>query len=106
MICFPLLFLRLLLGIGLPAFFLLQNTEITIRVVQRTVVMLAILSRLQREVLLELQLLLLQIIHQRKAMTKVLIISRGRGDSNKVMATMVPLVTKHTHSKVYMHSCI
>ncbi|PNF31969.1 hypothetical protein B7P43_G06566 [Cryptotermes secundus] len=75
------------------------NTEITIRVVQRTVVMLAIHSRLQREVLLELQVLLLQIIHQRKAMTKVVIISRGRGDSNKVMAAMVQLVTRHIHSK-------
>lgn len=84
-------------------FFLLQNTEITIRVAQRTVVMPAIRSRLQRQALLELQLLLHQIIHQHKVMTKVVIISRGHGDNNKVMAAMVPLVINHTHSKVYMH---
>jgi hypothetical protein len=84
-------------------FFLLQNTEITIRVAQRTVVMLAIRSQLQRQVLLELQLLLLQVIHQHKVMTKVVIISKGHGDSNKVMVAMVPLVIRHTHSKVYIH---
>jgi hypothetical protein len=82
-------------------FFILQSTVIIIRVVQRTGAMLAIRSRPQLQVLLELQLLVLQIIHHHKDMIKVDITSRVRGDNSKVTATMEPLVTKHrTHSKV------
>jgi hypothetical protein len=75
-------------------------------VVQHTVVIQAIRSPLQPRELPEVQLLLLQIIRHPKGMTRVVITSRGHGDSNKVMVTMEPRVTKrHTRSKVYMHSC-
>lgn len=73
---------------------------------QHTVVMQAIRSPLQPRELREVQLLLLQIIRHPKGMTRVVITSRVHGDSNKVMVTMEPRVTKrHTRSKVYMHSC-
>lgn len=69
-------------------------------------VMQAIRSPLQPRELPEVQLLLLQIIRHPKGMTRVVITSRVHGDSNKVMVTMEPRVTKrHTRSKVYMHSC-
>jgi hypothetical protein len=69
--------------------------------------MQAIRNRLQLQVLREVQLLLLQIIHHHRAMTRVVITSKVHGDSNKVMVTMEPRVTKrHTRSKVHMLSCL